>query len=316
MKFKKILMIEYSKGDLGTKQEKRLSKLGQEIIMLSKDNKDISRHLSTSDSLLVKLGASVDKSMIDKAPNLKYIGILGTGYGRIDTEYAAKRKITVCNIAGYSTEGVAELAFGLLIENIRELERAKVQARKGDYSEASFQGFELKNKKFGIIGLGRIGGRIAEIAKNGFGADVSYWSKNRKKEYEKKGIGYKTIEALVGESDFLSLNLAFTSQTKHFLNKQKISQIKSGAVIINLAPMELVDISALIDRLKKRDITFILDHSDELLEEDARNLSQYKNCVMYPPIGYITREATQAKLSMFVDNLENFLKGKPTNKVN
>ena len=92
-----------------------------------------------------------------------------------------QRKITVCNIAGYSTEGVAELAFGLLIENIRELERAKVQARKGDYSEASFQGFELKNKKFGIIGLGRIGGRIAEIAKNGFGADVSYWSKNRKR---------------------------------------------------------------------------------------------------------------------------------------
>ena len=100
MKFKKILMIEYSKGDLGTKQEKRLSKLGQEIIMLSKDNKDISRHLSTSDSLLVKLGASVDKSMIDKAPNLKYIGILGTGYGRIDTEYAAKKnyRLQYCRI--------------------------------------------------------------------------------------------------------------------------------------------------------------------------------------------------------------------------
>ncbi len=316
MKFKKILMIGYSKGDLGVQQEKRLSRLGQEIVMLSKDNKDIAKYLSTSDSLLVKLGASVDKSMIDKAPNLKYIGMLGTGYGRVDANYASKRSITVCNIAGYSTEGVAELAFGLLIEHIRELERAKSQARKGDYSEETFKGYEIKNKNFGVIGLGRIGGRIAEIALNGFGANVNYWSKNRKKSYEKKGIHYKTIDVLVKESDFLSLNLALTPETEKFINKEKIQQIKPRAVVINLAPMELVDVPALAERLKKKDISFILDHSDELSKEEAKKLSQYKNCIMYPPIGYVTKEATQAKLSMFVDNLENFLKGKPTNKVN
>lgn len=73
--------------------------------------------------------------------------------------------------------------------------------------------------------------------------------------------------------------------------------IKSGAVVVNLAPIELIHIKALEERLKEEDITFILDHSDELTPSDAESLSKYKNCIMYPPIGYITKEATQAKLS-------------------
>ena len=316
MKFKKILMIGYSKGDLGEVQESRLSNLGQQILKLPKDSSDITKHLSTTDCLLVRLGAGVDKKMIDSAPNLKYIGMLGTGYGRIDVKYTALKGITVCNIAGYSTEGVAELVFGLILEHIRELERAKSQARKEDYSEASFQGYEIRNKRFGVIGLGRIGQRVAEIALNGFGAKVSYWSMNRKKNLEKQGFQYQTMEALLGESDFISLNLAYNPQTKGILDRQRIKLIKSGSVVINLAPMELVDIDALESRIKGGDITFILDHSDELAPADAKRLSNYKSCVMYPPIGYITKEATEAKLGMFVDNIESYLKGRSSNKVN
>lgn len=309
-------MHGFDKSALGDKEWKRLDKLANQVVLLSKDSPDFYRHLETSDCLLVRLGATIDKEMIDKAPKLKYIGMFGTGYGRIDTKYAAKKGIAVCNIAGYSTEGVAELAIALILEHIRELFRAKSQARKGDYSEATFGGYELKDKKFGVIGLGRIGGRIAEIAKEGFGADVCYWSRTRKKDFEKQGIHYQEIDRLLKESDLLSLNLAYNSETKEFLNEKRIMLIKPGAIVINLAPMELVDIRGLEKRLKKEDIAFILDHSDELAPEQAKALSKYKNCVMYPPIGYITKEATSAKLVMFVDNLENFLTGKPTNKVN
>ena len=80
--------------------------------------------------------------------------------------------------------------------------------------------------------------------------------------------------------------------------------------------MELIDINALEQRLQKGDITFIFDHADELTPEQAKQLTQYDNCIAYPPIAYMTKEATVAKLKMFVDNLENFLKGSPTNKVN
>lgn len=316
MKFRQILLLGYSKENLGTNEWKRLEKLSDKVVLISKDDSQLRNKLKITECLLVKLGETVDKELIDASPDLKYIGMLGTGYGRIDTQYAASRKIVVCNIAGYSTEGVAELAFGLILEHIREIARAKTQAQNGNYSEAGFKVFEIKNKNFGIIGLGRIGARIAEIAAYGFGAKVSYWSRNRKKKIESGEIIYQNIDDLLKNSDFISLNLAFNPETKNFLDSSKIQLIKPGAIVINLAPMELVDVDVLEKRLQKEDLTFILDHSDELTVEQVKQLSKYKNCIMYPPIGYITREATEAKLKMFVDNVENFLKGTPSNKVN
>ena len=92
--------------------------------------------------------------------------------------------------------------------------------------------------------------------------------------------------------------------------------IKVGAIVINTAPMELVDIAALEKRLKKDNLTFILDHSDELGPTVAKRLSKFDNCILYPPIAYTTKEATNLKQQIFVANLKNFLKGKPTNRVN
>jgi len=87
-------------------------------------------------------------------------------------------------------------------------------------------------------------------------------------------------------------------------------------VVIHTVPMELVDIDALEERLKQDDIVFILDHSDETPQEDMKRLAQYKNCIIYPPIAYITAEAQIAKKEIFIGNIRNFLSGLPTNKVN
>ena len=95
-----------------------------------------------------------------------------------------------------------------------------------------------------------------------------------------------------------------------------MSLIKKGALLVNPSPMELIGLKALVSRLKKKAISFILDHSDEMTKEQLRLLKPYKNCLIYPPIAYTTEEATALKKDIFVDNLENFLKGKPSNKVN
>lgn len=316
MKFKHALMAGYDEGDFKPEEWKRIDQQCDKKTLLPKDSLDVFHHLANIDCLLVKVGSAITKEMTDLAPNLKYIGMFGTGVGRIDTEYAAGKGIAVCNIAGYSTEGVAEFVFAAILEHIREIERAKKQARDGNYSESSFTGTELRGKLFGIIGLGRIGSRIAEIALKGFGAEVIYWSRTRKRDMEQTGAKYQEAEALLKDCDFISLNLEFNKQTAGFMNESRINSIKSGAVVVNLAPMELVDINALAKRLAKKDITFILDHSDELTAEQAKLLSKYKNCIMYPPVAYTTREATEAKRKIFIDNLANFLKGKPTNKVN
>ncbi len=316
-KFKKVLCIGFSDGNLPKSHWDRIRALADKVLLIPKDSPDISTELVSTDCLLVKLAAIVDKPMMDSAPALRYIGMFGTGYGTIDTKYAASKKIVVCNIPGYSTEAVAELVFAALLEHVREIERAKRQAREGNYSESDFTGSDLRGKTLGVIGLGRIGSRTAEIGLQGFGMEVLYWSRTRKKNYEKMGVRYQDLDGLLKRSDFISLHLSGGDETKSFLNDRRINDIKPGAVVVNLAPMTLVDIDALEKRLKLGDITLILDHSDELSKEQAMQLSNYKkNCIMYPPIGYTTVESTLAKQGIFVESIENFLKGKPTNKVN
>lgn len=317
MNFKKILTIGISESSLNADYWKKLDSLADERISLVKDSQEIKTQLKDTDCLLVNPFAfKVEKEYIDSAPNLKYIGVLSTAYGKVDYEYAATKKIAVCNIPGYSTEAVAEFAFGVILQYIRNLERAKAQAKKGNYSEATFfNTSEIKNKKFGVIGLGRIGRRVAELAL-AFGADVFYWSRKRNKEFKNKGIKYQDIDKLLAECDFISLHLALNKETELFLNKKRIAKIKTGSLLLNLAPNELIDYNALEKRLAVGDIVYIMDHTDVLDAEQAKRLLQYKNCILYPPIGYTTKEATIEKQNIFIENIKSFLKDLPVNKVN
>ena len=315
MKFGQILVWGISEGDLEPAQWQKLSSMAGLIVKLPKDSKDASGYLPSTDCLLINQGMAADRQAIDSAPNLKYIGILATGYGRIDAGYAASKGIVVCNVAGYSTESVAEFAFAVLLEHIREIGRAKAEAKGGNYSEAGFAASEIRRKKFGIIGAGRIGARIAGIAKNGFAADVCYWSRKRKPDLESMGINYSDLDTLLAESDMLSINLSLTPETNGLLSAEKIRLMKKGAILLNLAPMELIDSEGLEGRLRANDLTFIMDHSDEIPKEAAQKLSSYPNCILYPPIGFITNEASAVKREILIANLENFLAGRPTNRV-
>lgn len=314
-KFKKILIIGINKFALDSVYWQRIETLTEKIVNCDKDSPEIKDELADTDCLLTGFGITINKKMMESAPNLKYIGVLATAYGKVDVDYAKSKGILVCNIPGYATEAVAEFVFAVILEHIRETERGKKQAGEGNYSEAGFSAIEIKGKVFGILGLGRIGSRVAEIAL-GFGADVRYWNIDRRKEFEERGIKYEDADNLIPKCDFLSLHFAQVNDTENFLNKERIQKIKKGAIVINTAPMELVDINALGKRLNDGDITFILDHSDEMSQENIKKLSKFKNCIIYPPIAYITKEARIAKQEIFIGNIESFSKGSPTNQVN
>ncbi len=314
-KFKKILTIGISEFVLDFAYWQRIKTLAEKIINLPKDSSEIKSELIDTDCLLTGFGIIVNKEIIDSAPSLKYIGILATAYGKVDVDYAKSKRISVCNIPGYATEAVAEFVFGIILEHIREIERGKKQTRESNYSEAGFSAIEIKDKIFGILGLGRIGSRVAEIAL-GFGADVRYWNIDRRKEFEIKGIKYEDADDLIPKCDFLSLHFAQVKDTENFLSKERIQKIKKGTIVINTAPMELVDIDALEKRLAGKDITFILDHSDEMSPENIKKLLKFENCIIYPPIAYITKEARIAKQEIFVGNIESFLEESPINQVN
>jgi glycerate dehydrogenase len=313
--FKKALVINIRESDLDKKYWGKIDSIAEKRIFLPKDSPEIINELKDTDCLLVGFATPVTKEHIDAAPNLKYIGTLATAYHKIDTEYARKRGILVTNIAGYCNESVAEFIIAAILNEIRQLDEGKRRSEVKNYDFAGMSASEIKGKVFAVFGLGNIGKRTAELAQ-GFGADVRYWSRNRKRELESDGIKYGDKDSLLKTADFISLNFAQVPETECFLDENAFSKIKSGAIIVNTTPMETVNMDALEKRLGKGDITFILDHSDEMKQEDLDKLSQYKNCIIYPPIAFISKEARINKQDLFVENMENFLKGSPTNVVN
>lgn len=309
--FSKALLINISETALDKEYFEKISELCSKVVSLPKDDPNISKELTDTDCLLTGFGVVVDKGMINTAPNLKYIGVLATAFDKVDIKYAKQKNIPVCNLGGYSTESVAEFVIGATLENIRALEEGKQRGRNANYSEDNMKVRELKGSEFGIIGLGNIGTRVAEIA-TGFGAKVSYWSRAKKSA----AFTYKELDQLIKDSDYISINLAAAPQINKIINADRLNSLKNGAVVINTCPMDLIDIDALSKRLAKGDITFILDHSDEMTAEELAKLSPYKNCIIYPPIAYISLEARRNKQETFVNNMAAALEGNPQNQVN
>lgn len=315
MTFKKILFVNIKESALDKEYWEKLDSITESKAFLPKDSPQIIQELKDTDCLLVGFATPVTKEHIDAAPQLKYIGTLAVAYHKIDTKYAKQKGIPVTNIAGYCTESVAEFIIAAILNEIRQLDEGKERSRNKNYDFAGMSASEIKGKVFGVFGLGNIGTRTAELAQ-GFGADVRYWNRTRKKDFEAKGIKYEDKDALFKNADFISINFAHNPETDRFLDEKAFSEIKPGAIVVNTVPMETTDIVALENRLKKNDMIFILDHSDEMKQEDLDKLRQYKNCIVYPPIAFISKEARVNKQNLFVGNIENFLDGKPTNVVN
>jgi len=313
MKFKKIVVTGLTEQELGKEYWARIDGLTDKKVFVDvkAGNNGLEKELRDADCLFTKFNP-VTSDMFQIAKNLKYLGVFATGYGKIDSGSAASNNVTVTNVPGYSTESVAEFVFAVLLEKLRNLKIAAGQAKKGNYSESGFVASEIKSKKFGIIGLGRIGNRVADIA-NGFSADVKYW--DRKKKDTNQQYEYMELDQLLSECDIITIHLALNDDTKGIISKEKLRKIKNGVIVVNTAPMELIDLDILIEMIKSKAFTFILDHSDEMDGNVLKELAKYENCIIYPPIAYISDEANIAKQEIFVSNIESFLSGKPINRV-
>ena len=124
-KFKRVLTIGIDESALNFEYWQRINGLTERIINLPKDSTEIEKELADAECLLIGFGVIVDKKIIEGSPNLKYIGVLATAYGKVDVDYANSKGITVCNIPGYATEAVAEFVFAVILDHIREVERGR-----------------------------------------------------------------------------------------------------------------------------------------------------------------------------------------------
>lgn len=252
------------------------------------------------------------KEVIEKCPNLKMICVAFTGVDHVDMEYCRERGIMVCNCAGYSTVAVADLVFGLLISIYRNIIACdKVTREEG--TKNGLVGFELEGKKFGVIGTGAIGMRVANIAK-AFGCEVYAYSRTVK---EGNGINYVDLNTLLSTCDIVSLHVPLNDSTKGLINKDNINLMKKNAVLINTARGPVVDSEALADALKSGKIA---GAGVDVFEVEPPIPSSHilfgaPNLVVTPHVAFATKESMVKRAEIVFDNIDKYLEGEPQNVI-
>lgn len=263
----------------------------------------------------------ITKRVLDSCPSIRYIGVLATGYNVVDYTYAAKQGIPVTNVPGYGTDTVAQFTFALLLEICHHVAHHSEAVHVGrweqcaDFCFCDYPQIELADKTMGIIGFGRIGQKVGTIAK-AFGMRVLAYSPH---EYESgKVIGtYVNLEALLAESDVISLHCPLFPETEGIINQGTIAKMKDGVIILNNGRGPLIVEQDLADALNsgKVQAAGVDVVSVEPIKGDNPLLTA-KNCFITPHIAWATKEARQRIMDCAVQNLKAYLAGKPENVVN
>lgn len=252
------------------------------------------------------------EAVISQCPKLKMICVAFTGYDHVDIEYCKQRGITVCNCAGYSTAAVADLVMGMVISLLRGMSASDWAARNGG-TKTGIPSFELEGKKFGIIGTGAIGLRVAALAQ-AFGCEILAYSRTRK---DIPGISYTGLDELLKQSDIVSLHVPANAETKQLISRKKLALMKSSAILINCARGPVVDSQALADALNHGDIAGagidVLECEPPFPENHP--LVTAANTVLTPHAAFSTAESMVKRAAIVFDNIAAYLDGAPQNVI-
>jgi lactate dehydrogenase-like 2-hydroxyacid dehydrogenase len=237
----------------------------------------------------------------------------GIGYDAIDIESATKKGTIVTIVEGIvEREAVAENAVALLLDVMRKVREASIKVKEGKWHErANFIGYEIKGKTAGIIGIGNIGSRVAEILKYGFGAEVIAYDPNlSEEEIIKRGARPVSLEELLRLSDIISLNASLNERNYHMLSYKEFSMMKDNVFIVNTARGELIDTEALIKALKEGKIAGVgLDVVEGEPIDGNHPLLKFDNVVITPHTSAYTYECLKGMGDKVVSDAEKVLRG-------
>ena len=295
-----------------------------------------SNDLAQIEILMPFIHPPLGRAQLDKMPQLKFIATRSTGYDHIDLTAAAERGIAVANVPGYGETAVAEQTFALILTLSRKMHLAYTRTQQGDYSLEGLRGFDLYGKTLGVVGAGAIGLHVIRIAK-GFGMNVvAYDVQQNRLLAEVLGFRYVGLGELFASSDIVTLHAPALASTHHMINRETLSTMKRGALLVNTARGSLVDTQALawaldigilagagLDALEGEEF---LQHEEELLStpgtEDKlkilvhnRLLQRRSNVVITPHIAFNSEEALRRILDTTIENVQAFLQGQPRNLV-
>jgi len=291
---------------------------------LNKDDKiinqeDLIKGSKDCDGILSSLTEKIDAGVIAKlSSSVKIISNFAVGYGNIDIVAAKKRNIIVTNTPDVLTDATAEIAILILLGAARRAKEGAEWANKKDWKwSADFlMGKQLTGARLGILGMGRIGRAVANIARS-FGMIIHYHNRSQlDKNLEKEAIYHNSLESLLSVSDFFSINCPATKETKHIINKDTLKCFPDGAVLSNSARGDMIDDNAMVKSLKSGKIFSLgLDvyNGEPNIHPDYATLP---NVFILPHLGSSTIKTRTAMGNLAVSNLEEFFKtGKCKNTV-
>lgn len=297
-----------------------LKKAGFEVVVSAKDGvltrDELKEFVKGADAILSLLTDKIDAEILEAAgPQLKVVANYAVGYDNIKIDDCKTKNIIATNTPGVLTETVAEHAIGLLFAVAQNIPQADKYTRQGMFTcwgPMLFLGTDIRNKTIGIVGLGRIGLEMVKRLKDGFGVNFIYYDLKRNEPAEKEfGVQYFSLEDLMKNSDFVSIHVPLTPETKHMIGDKELRLMKKTAYLINTSRGAVIDEVALVKVLQERLIQGagldVYENEPKLTE----GLAQLDNVVLLPHIASASIDTRSKMSEMAAANIVEVLSGKP-----
>lgn len=312
-----ILDLTTEPGDVDVRA---LTDLFNECVIYETTREDeVAERIKDADVVMTNI-IPLNRQQIEAAPHLKYIGVMATGYDRIDLDTAREQGIVVTHSPDYSSQSVAQLTMAFMLNFASQLEVLNRKVQAGDWigkrniSYRELPLMDLENKTLGLIGFGNIAKKVCLFAQ-AFGMKVIVTNRSSIEE-GKFGVEQVELDQLLRESDFISLHVPIAAETEHLIDDKAFDKMKPSAYLINTSRGALVKESALIDAVKNGKIA---GAGLDVLEQEPmkdRSILGIDNIYITPHMGAAAKESRMRLMDIVVENVQAFLDGQPQNVVN
>jgi glycerate dehydrogenase len=298
-----------------------LNKLGDVTIHDRTPHNEIVNRCAGAEVVLTNK-TPLDEATLNQLPDLKYVGVLATGYNVINTAVCKNKGVIVANVPGYGTASVVQLTFALLMELTLHVQRHSDAVMDGKWTRSAdfcfwdFPLIELEGKTLGIIGFGNIGQKVGDVA-TAFGMNLIATGRRQTDQSQRKNFKWVSVDELLEQSDVVSIHCPLTPETQGLINKENLAKMKPSAFLLNTSRGPVIKDADLADALNNNVIAGAgIDVLSVEPPPGDNPLFKAKNCIITPHIAWATKEARSRLMDIAVSNLSAFIKGSPVNVVN
>jgi D-lactate dehydrogenase len=282
---------------------------GSLILPSSLGEKGVIEQCKDAEILSIFIYSKVGGEELKKLPSLKLLVTRSVGYDHVDLDACKERGVTVCNVPDYGSHVIAEHVFALLLGTLRHIHEGDERVESGTFDYRGLRGMTLRGKTLGIVGTGKIGRRVAQIA-HGFGMKILAVDRCRTLELEDLlGVHYVSLEELLTGSDIITLHAPALPETEHMINEAAITKMKQGVILVNTARGSLIDSHALLKGLQSGKIAYalldVLEHEKNFQEN--KDLIAFPRVVTTPHIAFYSEESVK---NIYVDCFDSIAQWK------